>query len=80
MQLAEDTIFIQGGTIGGSNEYGGLNESGGAGTATAIEGSGQGSQSTNEGGRVTLPVPEPPNSPIVPIVLGFIVFKYLGVF
>ena len=76
--LAEDTIFVQGGTIGGSQDFGGLNESGGQGTATAMEGSG-GQVSINDNGSVDLSVPEPPKSPIVPLIVGFVIIKYLGI-
>jgi hypothetical protein len=76
--LAEDTIFVRGGTVGGSNEYGGIDESGGAGTATAIEGSG-GSVSVNSDGSVNLSVPEPPKPKIIPLIIGYFGLKYLGV-
>ena len=76
--LAEDTVFVRGGTIGGSNEFGGLNESGGSGTAVAIEGSG-GQVHINEDGSVDLSVPEPPKTPIVPLIFGFITLKFLGI-
>ena len=75
--LAEDTVFVGGETVGGSKEFGGLNEMGGSGTAVSMEGSGI---TLNEDGSVTLSVPEPPKPKIVPLLVGFIALKYLGVF
>ena len=74
--LAEDTQYDHfGSTIGGSSDFGGIAESGGTGSRISADNS----NTVNPDGSVNLSVPEPPKSPIIPIVVGFFALKYLGV-
>jgi len=74
--LSEDTQLDHfGSTIGGSSDFGGINESGGTGSRISADNS----NTVNHDGSVNLSVPEPPKPPIVPIVVGFFTLKYLGI-